>query len=71
MTLVASGDGELRSYSFHDATALMKFEHEMEEFLVHAGWVPVRLILEPHPAITPADVPPRVPVNARPLVRPD
>jgi hypothetical protein len=38
VVLVVSGDGDLRSYSFHDFAALAQFEHEMEEFLLHTGW---------------------------------
>jgi hypothetical protein len=38
VTLIVSGDGDLRSYTFRDFTALMNFQHEMEEFLVETGW---------------------------------
>jgi hypothetical protein len=41
VTLVVSGDGDLRSYSFHDYAALVKFESEMEEFLLETGWLTV------------------------------
>ena len=47
VTLVATGDGEPRSYSFRDAAAMMKFEAEMEEFLLYAGWALVRLSTTP------------------------
>jgi hypothetical protein len=47
VTLLVSGDGELRSYSFHDFAALEKFEGEMAEFLVEAGWSPAHLTIEP------------------------
>jgi len=38
VTLIVGGDGDLRSYSFHDFAALMQFEQEMEEFLIETGW---------------------------------
>ena len=38
LTLIVSGDGDLRSYTFHDLSALLKFQHEMEDFLVETGW---------------------------------
>jgi hypothetical protein len=47
ITLVVSGDGDLRSYSFHDVAALVKFESEMEEFLLETGWSPAQLTTEP------------------------
>jgi hypothetical protein len=47
VTLVVSGDGDLRSYSFHDFPALVKFESEMEEFLLETGWVRAQLTIEP------------------------
>lgn len=47
VTLVVSGDGDLRSYSFHDFAALVKFESEMEEFLLQTGWSPSQLTIEP------------------------
>ena len=55
VTLVVSGDGDLRSYSFHNFAALVKFESEMEEFLLETGWVQAQLTVEPrqtpdHPA---------------------
>ena len=43
VTLVVGGDGDLRSYSFHDLAALVKFESEMAEFLLETGWSPARL----------------------------
>ena len=49
VTLVVSGDGDLRSYSFHDFAALVKFETEMEEFLLETGWVQAHLTIEPGP----------------------
>jgi hypothetical protein len=49
VTLVVSGDGDLRSYSFHDFAALEKFEGEMAEFLLAAGWSPAHLTIEPQP----------------------
>ena len=47
VTLVVSGDDDLRSYSFHDFAALVKFESEMSEFLIGTGWAPARLTVEP------------------------
>jgi hypothetical protein len=47
VTLLVSGDGELRSYTFHDFAALEKFESEMAEFLMQAGWTPAHLTIEP------------------------
>jgi hypothetical protein len=47
VTLVVSGDGDLRSYSFRDFDALAKFEREMEEFLLETGWLPAHLTIEP------------------------
>jgi hypothetical protein len=46
VTLVVSGDDDLRSYSFRDVRAMMKFEAEMEEFLLYAGWRPIKLTEE-------------------------
>ena len=46
VTLVVSGDDDLRSYSFHDFAALVKFESEMADFLIGAGWTPARLTVE-------------------------
>ena len=59
VTLIVSGDGDLRSYSFHDFVALVKFESQMAEFLLLAGWSPAQLTIEPqtipnHRAIRPA-----------------
>jgi hypothetical protein len=47
VTLIVSGDGDLRSYCFHDFAALLKFETEMSEFLRQMGWSPVQLTVEP------------------------
>ena len=47
VTLIVSGDGDLRSYSFHDFAALVKFESQMAEFLLHSGWSPAQLTIEP------------------------
>jgi len=47
VTLVVSGDDDLRSYSFHDFAALVKFESEMADFLIGTGWAPARLTVEP------------------------
>ena len=49
VTLVVSGDGDLRSYSFRDYAALVKFESEMEEFLLETGWTPTELTIEQRP----------------------
>jgi hypothetical protein len=38
VTLIVSGDGDLRSYTFQDFSALTRFQHEMEEFLRETGW---------------------------------
>jgi hypothetical protein len=46
VTLVVSGDDDLRSYSFHDFAALVKFESEMADFLIGTGWTPARLTVE-------------------------
>jgi hypothetical protein len=46
VTLIVSGDGDLRSYSFHDFAALVKFEGQMAEFLLHSGWSPAQLTIE-------------------------
>ena len=46
VTLVVSGDDDLRSYSFHDFAALVKFESEMADFLIGTGWAPARLTVE-------------------------
>jgi len=46
VTLIVSGDGDLRSYSFHDFAALVKFEGQMAEFLLAAGWSPAQLTIE-------------------------
>jgi len=54
VTLVVSGDDDLRSYSFRDFAALVKFESEMADFLVGTGWVPARLTVE-------SGVPPAIP----------
>jgi hypothetical protein len=58
VTLVVSGDDHLRSYSFHDIAALVKFESEMADFLIGTGWAPARLTVEP--GISP-DIPRSVP----------
>ena len=50
ITLIVSGDGDLRSYSFHDFAALLSFEAHMEEFLVENGWSPTQI---PEPLATP------------------
>jgi hypothetical protein len=50
VTLVVSGDDDLRSYSFHDFAALAKFESEMADFLIGTGWTPARLTVSPSPA---------------------
>jgi len=47
VTLIVSGDGDLRSYSFHDFAALVKFQGQMAEFLLPAGWSPAQLAIEP------------------------
>jgi hypothetical protein len=47
VTLVVTGDGDLRSYSFRDFAALVKFEEEMAEFLLATGWSPAQLTIEP------------------------
>ena len=47
VTLIVSGDGDLRSYSFRDFSSLMKFQSEMEEFLVKTGWSPSELTIDP------------------------
>jgi len=47
VTLIVSGDGDLRSYSFHDFAALVKFEGQMAEFLLQTGWAPAQLTIEP------------------------
>jgi hypothetical protein len=36
--LVVSGTDGTRSYLFHDEAALLKFESDMEQFLVRTGW---------------------------------
>lgn len=40
VTLIVSGDGDLRSYCFQDFGALLKFETEMSGFLLQKGWSP-------------------------------
>jgi hypothetical protein len=67
VTLVVSGDGDLRSYSFHDYAALVKFEGEMEEFLLATGWTPAQLSIEPRvkpegaaPSESPTTIPRRI-----------
>jgi hypothetical protein len=47
VTLVVSGDDDLRSYTFHDFSALAKFESEMADFLIGTGWTPARLTVSP------------------------
>lgn len=42
VSLIVSGDGDLRSYSFRDFAALTKFEAEMAEFLLQLGWSPAQ-----------------------------
>jgi hypothetical protein len=61
VTLVVSGDDDLRSYSFHDFAALVKFESEMADFLIGTGWAPARLTVES--SMSPG-VPRSVPANA-------
>ena len=69
VTLVVSGDDDLRSYSFHDFPALVKFESEMADFLIGTGWAPARLTVEPGmPPGIPRSVP--GPPNAPGLRRP-
>jgi hypothetical protein len=74
VTLVVSGDDDLRSYSFRDFAALVKFENEMADFLIGAGWTPARLTVEssmspsiprslPGPPVSPA--PPQPPRQQR------
>ena len=53
VTLVVSGNDDLRSYSFHDFAALVKFESEMAEFLIGTGWSPARLTVEVGPSLNP------------------
>ena len=50
VTLVVSGDDDLRSYTFRDFAALAKFESEMADFLIETGWTPARLTVSPSPA---------------------
>jgi hypothetical protein len=57
VVLVVSGDGDPRSYTFHDFNALVKFEGEMEEFLIETGWSPARLTVQQEPTLDGA--PPR------------
>lgn len=52
VTLVVSGDDDLRSYTFHDFAALAKFESEMADFLIGTGWTPARLTVSPGQAPT-------------------
>jgi hypothetical protein len=59
VTLVVSGDGDLRSYSFHDYSALEKFESEMEEFLLGTGWRPAQLSIETSAPTDSAAPPPK------------
>src|SRR3954471_2509233 len=49
VTLVVSGDDDLRSYTFHDFAALAKFETEMADFLIGTGWMPAQLTVSPAP----------------------
>lgn len=55
VTLIVSGDGDLRSYSFHDFAALVTFESQMAEFLLETGWSAAHLTIEPR--VTPEHVP--------------
>ena len=59
VTMVVSGDGDLRSYSFRDFAALEKFEGEMEEFLLETGWCPAQITIE----LTPDHVTPPQPTR--------
>ena len=45
--MIVSGDGDLRSYAFHDFAALVKFEGHMAEFLLQTGWSPAQMTIEP------------------------
>jgi hypothetical protein len=58
VTLIVSGDGDLRSYTFHDFTALLNFQHEMEEFLVETGWSLSQATIGPRSGDQPAPPPP-------------
>jgi hypothetical protein len=58
VTMVVSGDGDLRSYSFRDFAALEKFQGEMEEFLLETGWSPAHMTIElllPPGSVAPLD----------------
>jgi hypothetical protein len=60
VTLVVSGDDDLRSYTFHDFAALAKFESEMADFLIATGWTPARLTVSAGQAPSlPTPPPPR------------
>jgi hypothetical protein len=37
--LVTVGDEPTRRHQFNDDGALFRFQHDMEEFLVHTGWL--------------------------------
>ena len=65
-SLVVSGDTELRSYSFRDFDALVKFEEEMEQSLLQAGWEPAEMTIELKASPDPVSQPqsPRVPRTA-------